>query len=84
MSFIYSVSRLYYTSYLKVARRVVLARLEPRLHRDGLRSADELRVVEEEQLREVRQRNDRSRESSELVAVEGELLQARQLTDRVR
>ena len=46
------------------ARRAVLARLEPRLHRDGWRGADEQRVVEVGQLREVRQRNDRFRESS--------------------
>ena len=46
-------------------------RLEPRLHRGGLRGADERRVVEEVQLREVRQRNERFRESSsELFDVE--------------
>ena len=68
----------------KVARRAVLVRLEPRLHRGGLRGADEIRVAAEVQPREVRQRNDRFRESSELVVEEVELLQARQLTDRVR
>ena len=46
------------------ARWAVLERLEPRLHRDGWRGADEQRVVEEGQLREVRHRNDRFRESS--------------------
>ena len=70
--------------HLKGARRVVLARLEPRLHRDGLRGADEPRVVEEVQLLELRQRNDRFRELRELVAEEVERLQARQVTDRVR
>jgi hypothetical protein len=35
-----------------------------------LRGADERRVVEEVQLREVRQRNERFRESSELFDVE--------------
>ena len=51
-----------------VARRAVLERLaEPRLHRGGLRGADERRVGVEAQLREVRQRNDRFRESSELI-----------------
>ena len=64
--------------------QVILELLEPRLHRDGLCGADEPRVVAEVQRREVRQRNDRSRESSELVEAEVELLQARQLTDRVR
>ena len=68
----------------KSARRAILKRLEPRLHRDGLRGADEPRVVEEVQRREVCQRNNRFRESRELVVVEVELLQARQLTDRVR
>ena len=38
----------------------------------------------EAQRHEVRPRNDRVRETSELVVTEGELLQARQLTDRVR
>ena len=50
----------------------------------GLRGADEVRVVTEVQVSEVRPRNDRFRESSELVEVEVERLQARQLTDRVR
>ena len=65
--------------HVKCARRAVLARLEPRLHRGGLRRADERRVVVDRQLFEVLERYDRLRESSELAVIEGEPLQARQL-----
>ena len=53
-----------------IAGRAVLELLEPRLHRGGLRGPDERRVLVEVHQREVRQRNDGFRESSELVVVE--------------
>ena len=48
------VSLLYWSPPIVVA---AVVRLEPRLHRGGLRGADELRVLGEVQQREVRQRN---------------------------
>ena len=65
------VSLLYWSPCIVVAAAV---RLKPRLHRGGLRGVDERSVVVEGQHREVRQRNDRFRESSELVVVEPERL----------